>query len=209
MILRIWLTLFFIFTLGLSTAQANNKLGVYLYKNKDIKPTANHLKRLEKHDYLIQYFSGFPYFENGGSVNADFLRSLMIAESSVDPKAVSPADAYGLTQITLATGRDAARSILKYEYDFKYVDESRLANLKVVDLHDPAINILICSYLIGKYNAKYGRQLALVVSAWNAGEGAIRRHKGVPNFKETMTLVSRVNGYYLYFIGNKPKKGRG
>ena len=210
MILRTCLILFFIFSMGQPTAQANQRLGGYLYKNKDLKPTINHLERLLKHEYLIQYFSRFPYFEHGGSVNADFLRSLMIAESSVNSGAVSSAAAYGLTQITLPTGRNAARAILKYNYNFKYVDERRLANLKASDLHDPAINILICSYLIGKYNAKYGRQLALVVSAWNAGEGAVSKYNGVPNYKETMTLVSRVNAYYLFFSGfSKPKQKSG
>jgi soluble lytic murein transglycosylase-like protein len=202
-ILRICLTLFIVFGLGLSTVQANQKLGAYLYKNKDLKPTSKHLKRLLQHDHLVRYFSRFPYFKNGGTVNADFLRSLMIAESSVNPKAVSSAAAYGLTQITLPTGREAAREILKYNYDFKYVDERKLANLKAEDLHDPAINILICSYLIGKYNARYGRQLDLVVSAWNAGEGAISKYNGVPHYKETMTLVSRVCAYYIFFSGDR------
>lgn len=199
MMFRVFLILCFVVSLGVSTVHANQRLGAFLYQNKDLKPTINHLERLLKHDYLIQYFSRFPYFEHGGSVNADFLRSLMIAESSVKSGAVSSADAYGLTQITLPTGREAARDILKYNYDFKYVDERRLVNLRASDLHDPAINILICSYLIGKYNAKYGRQLALVVSAWNAGEGAISKYNGVPNYEETMTLVSRVNAYYLFF----------
>lgn len=203
MILRTCLTLFFIFSLGLPTAQANRALGGYLYKNKDLAPSGHHLNKLEKYEYLIQYFTSFPYFYNGGSVNSDFLRSLMIAESGVNSKAVSPASAYGLTQITLPTGRSAARSILAYNYDFKYVDESRLRNLRVADLHDPAINILICSYLIGKYNAKYGRRLELVVSAWNAGEGAVSKYRGVPKYHETMTLVSRINAYYLYFRRNR------
>ena len=208
--MRIFLSLLFLFTLGLTSATAQNpQLGAYLYKSKDLKPTSNHLERLQEHDYLIQYFSRFPYFDNGGSANADFLRSLMIAESSVDPRAVSPAKAYGLTQITLGTGREAAQEILKYNYDFKYVDERRLAHLSVADLYDPAINILICSYLIGKYNAKYGRRLTLVVSAWNAGEQAIVKYGGVPNYKETMGLISRVNAYYLYFLENRLKGGAG
>lgn len=207
--MRVCLALFFLFCLGLTaaTAQANQQLGTYLYKNKDLIPSSNHLEKLKQHDYLIRYFSSFPFFTNGGSVNADFLRSLMIAESSVNSGAVSPANAYGLTQITLETGREAARNLLDYHYDFKYVDERRLANLKKSDLHDPAINILICSYLIGKYNARYGRRLALVVSAWNAGEGAITKYQGVPNYKETMGLISRVNAYYLYFLENGLNKG--
>ena len=205
--MRVCMALFFLFSLGLTTAtvQANQQLGSYLYRNKDLVPSSNHLERLRQHDYLIQYFSRFPFFTNGGSVNADFLRSLMIAESSVNSCAVSSANAYGLTQITLGTGREAARDLLDYHYDFRYVDERKLANLRTADLQDPAINILICSYLIGKYNARYGRKLALVVSAWNAGEGAISKYQGVPNYKETMGLISRVNAYYLYFLGNRFK----
>lgn len=203
---RTLLILFFLATIGLSPAHANKQLGAYLYKNQHLKPTNQQLDRLKKHDHLINYFSSFPYFSRGGSVNANFLRSLMIAESNVKTTAVSSASAYGLTQITLATGRQAAKDILKYKYNFKYVDERKLSHLQVSDLHDPAINILICSYLIGKYNAKYGRQLALVVSAWNAGEGAISRYNGVPRYKETMTLVSRVNAYYLFFNGIRQKR---
>ena len=65
---------------------------------------------------------------------------------------------------------------------------------------DPAINILICTYLIDKYNSNYNGNLALIISAWNAGPGSIIQHRGYPPYEETLTLIARVNSYLTYYM---------
>lgn len=191
----------FLFTTALlaGVTHASQTLDDHLYSNRNLKPSTTQLANLEKYDVLIDYYSQFLFFTDGGMASPHYLRSLIIAESNVDPNAISVDNAIGLTQITLETGQLAAHKILAYNYDFKYVDEDCLKNITIEDLHKPAVNILICSYLTAKYNSKYSRKLELVVSAWNAGQGAIKKHNGVPKYQETMKLISRVASYYRYF----------
>lgn len=161
-------------------------------------------KRVEenvmKYDHLIKYFTSLSYSRAGVRVNANFIRALMSAESGGDQYALSNKDAIGLTQITYETGRTAALELYKMKFDFEYVDEKRLKDLQPSDLYDPAINILICTYLIDKYNANYGGNLALTISAWNAGPGSISQYKGYPPYEETLTLIARVNSYLRHYM---------
>lgn len=171
----------------------------YIERHKDEVPPKSTQERLKKYEPLIRYFSKLSFSRQGVSVNANFLRALISAESAADPYAVSDKNAYGLSQITIETGRVAAKELYDTGYDFKFVDESRLRNLQVSDLFEPSINILICAYLMDKYNKDYGSNLMLTISAWNAGPGSIKQYKGYPPYEETMTLIARVNSYYKYY----------
>ena len=119
-----------------------------------------------------------------------------------DPKATSHQNARGLGQILPETGRIAARELYEEQTDFAYVTRSKLKNMQADDLHDPALNILLTCYLISKYNFHYKGQLQLVVSAWNAGVNAIHNNQP-PNYKETLDLIGKINGYYKYLINKK------
>jgi len=177
-----------------------NLLDNYLRKHShEVPPNSTQLK-LRNYEEYIRYFSSLSFSRAGYKVNANFLRALISAESAADPKAVSNRNAIGLSQITIETGRTAARELVKMAYDFKHVDERRLKNLKESDLMDPAINILICTYLIDKYNSNYNGNLALIIAAWNAGPVSIIQHRGYPPYEETLTLIARVNSYLTYYM---------
>jgi len=171
----------------------------YIERHKNETPPEKTQERLEEFEPLIRYFSKLSFSRPGISVSSNFLRALISAESAADPYAVSDKNAIGLTQITVETGRIAAKELHKMGYDFKYVDEQKLKNLQASDLFDPAVNLLICVYLLDKYNMNYGSNLMLTISAWNAGPGAIKRYKGYPPYEETMTLIARVQSYYKYY----------
>ena len=171
----------------------------YIERHKNEKPPKKTQERLEEFEPLIRYFSKLSFTRPGINVSSNFLRALISAESAANPYAVSDKNAIGLTQITVETGRIAAKELYKRGYDFKYVDEQKLQNLQASDLFDPAINLLICVYLLDKYNMNYGSNLMLTISAWNAGPGAIKRYRGYPPYEETMTLIARVNSYYKYY----------
>ncbi len=171
----------------------------YVKRHAHEVPPRMTLERLKEFDEMIRYFSTLSFTRPGVTVSANFLRSLISAESAADPNAVSHKNAIGLTQITYETGRTAARSLYNMNHEFRYVDRERLRNLQPSDLFDPAINLLICVYLIDKYNNNYGGNLALTISAWNAGPGAVARFRGYPPYDETMTLIARVNSYFEYF----------
>ena len=162
-------------------------------------PPQSTIDRVEQYEEKIQYFSQLTFTRRGYTVDANFLRALISAESAGNPDAISHKNAIGLTQITIETGRVAARELYEMEHDFEYVDRERLKNLQPSDLHDPGINLLIACYLLDRYNLEFGGNLALTVSAWNAGPGAVTQFHGYPPYEETMTLIARVESFYQYY----------
>lgn len=194
--------------LAFSFGQASGapSLNHYVKKYQHIKATPEQQRRIARYDNLIKYFSSFAYFKPGHKVNTSFLKALMLAESNGDHKARSSKDARGLCQIIYPTALLAAKELTsnKYTFRFNYVSKKRLRNLQPDDLYNPAINILLACYLISKYNHKFGGKLDLVVAAWNAGENSITRSKP-PQYRETLDLIGKVNGFFIYFL--KHKKG--
>lgn len=198
------LTFFCLVSLLFVTESAQGSLHGYVKKYKDTKVSQHSLKKLAKYNYLIEYFASFSYFRPKHKVSADFIRALILAESNGDPNALSHKNAMGLGQIILTTGREAARELSKSTTRFRYIDHNRLKNLQTRDLYDPAMNILLTCYLISKYNYKFDGKLELVLSAWNAGENVKTLAYGQPPpYKETLNLIGKVNGYYLYLLRQK------
>lgn len=156
-------------------------------------------ERLQYYESYLQYFARLDYTRSGVTVNANFVRALIAAESNARPSAVSEDNAIGLMQIRPATGRRAAQKLYASGYNFRYVDRKRLRSLRAQDLKNPAVNILIGCYLLDRYNAAFGGHLARTVGAWNAGPHRVRKHGGTPPFPETLALIDRVNSFYLYF----------
>ncbi|PIE69262.1 MAG: lytic murein transglycosylase [Deltaproteobacteria bacterium] len=214
---RIWKAVFCLFFLGIicttaglvnksAAARVSHELQRSLLKHQDSRPAASQLRRLQRYNYLINYFCSFAYFQKGRTVNADFLRALIIAESNVRPRAISSKGARGLTQILYSTGRQAARELVATHYRFRYVNIHRLSHLRKEDLDDPAINLLLASYLIAKYNIQFNGKLDLVVAAWNAGGKSIKNNTP-PHYPETLDLIGKVNSHFLYFIRRNSGKG--
>lgn len=187
-----------------SPSPVNSELynSIIKYENSEIDLKA--IERLSKYDNLIRYFATFSYFVPNHKVSPDFVRALILAESSCNPTAVSNKSAYGLGQIILSTGKQAAKELAKSKTDFRYVSKKTLNNLTKTDLFDPAVNILLTYYLIAKYNYKFDGKLHLVVSAWNAGEytKSLKKGRHAP-YEETENLIGKINGYYLYLLRNR------
>lgn len=187
--------------LFLSPAQGFCNLKPYLKKYLHTSIPADSLERISRYNYLIDYYSGLPYFRKSHKVNPDFIRALILAESSCDPGAVSEKDAVGLCQILFETGKRAALELSRTGYPFRYIDRYRLKNLRRKDLFDPAINILLTCYLIAKYNHKYNGRLELVLTAWNAGDNTESLDFGQPApYPETCDLIGKVNGYFIFLL---------
>ncbi len=168
-------------------------------KYKDIQITEEQKKRLGDIDYLIQYYTDFPFSHDGHKISPDFIRALILAESGGDPRARSSKNARGLAQILYSTGKQAAAELACGKNDYHYVSREQLKKLTPDDLYKPAINILITCYLIDKYNHQYQGRLALVVSAWNAGAGSIK-DSSPPPYTETCNHIGRVNGYFVKLL---------
>ncbi|WP_066477032.1 MULTISPECIES: lytic transglycosylase domain-containing protein [unclassified Sphingomonas] len=106
-----------------------------------------------------------------------FLHAVIATESAYRARAVSRAGARGLMQIMPATGR----------------------GLGVADpaLFDPATNIDAGARHLKRLQRRYGTNFELILSAYNAGEGAVARYGNrVPPYAETRTYVGRVMARY-------------
>jgi soluble lytic murein transglycosylase-like protein len=103
-------------------------------------------------------------------VDEAVVRAIIHAESSFNPNAISRVGAQGLMQLMPATAR----------------------RFGVSNAFDPAQNIRggveYLAWLLKRYNG----DLTLAAAGYNAGEGAVDRHRGVPPYNETRRYVERV-----------------
>lgn len=106
-------------------------------------------------------------------VDPRLVRSVVAVESNFNPYAVSPKGAQGLMQLMPATAR----------------------RFGVANSFDPAANLEAgVKYL--KYLQDLFQDERLALAAYNAGEGAVQRHKGVPPYAETQDYVEKVRRLY-------------
>ena len=187
-------------------AQAQSGSGTYRTVQQYIRQMAHETppkatqQRLHRYEPYIQYVASLSFSRAGITVNADFLRALIAAESGGRPDAVSDKNAVGLMQLLPETARRAGRELYATGHAFRYVRRSQLRNITARDLKNPALNILIGGYLLDRYNGQFDNNLAHTVAAWNAGPGRVRQYRGAPPYRETLTLIGRVNAYYRYFL---------
>jgi len=103
-------------------------------------------------------------------LDPELVLAVVGVESAFRPKAVSSKGAQGLMQLMPATA----------------------ASLGVTDALDPAQNLDGGVRHLGSLLTLYGGDLSRALAAYNAGEGAVARHGGIPPFKETREYVKRV-----------------
>lgn len=101
-------------------------------------------------------------------VDPNLVRAVIEVESSFQPSARSPKGAVGLMQLMPATA-------LQYGVANAYAPEENV---------DAGIRHL--RSLLDRFD------LPLALAAYNAGEGAVRRHGGIPPYSETQAYVRRV-----------------
>ena len=107
-----------------------------------------------------------------------FIRAVIRVESDYNPGVISHAGAQGLMQLMPGTA----------------------ARMGVRDVFDPRQNILGGSRYLRVLANHFDGDLILTIAAYNAGEGAVMRHHGVPPYEETQRYVQRVLGWYYHYL---------
>lgn len=107
---------------------------------------------------------------------AGLLDALVLAESRYQVDAVSPVGAGGLTQLMPGTAKE----------------------LGVLNRFDPIENIDGGARYLRAMLDKFGAIIP-ALAAYNAGPGAVMRHRGVPPYRETQGYVRRVTEYWREF----------
>ncbi len=97
--------------------------------------------------------------------------ALVQVESNYESRAVSPKGAMGLMQLMPATARQYA----------------------LQDPFDPAQNLDAGLRHLRRLLDRYGTaRESLALAAYNSGEGAVTRYRGIPPFRETQNYVRRI-----------------
>lgn len=95
-------------------------------------------------------------------VPVDLVQALMREESALDPRALSPAGAIGLTQLMLPTAQSVAKQL-------------KLRKVSRASLTDASLNIRIGARYLGELVRRFDGSVALALAAYNAGGGAVSR----------------------------------
>lgn len=111
-------------------------------------------------------------------VDSNLIKAVIRVESDFVPHAVSPKGALGLMQLMPSTAR----------------------MLRVRRAFDPNANVdggvRHLRYLLDRFQGN----LRLALAAYNAGEGAVAKHRGIPPYAETRDYVSRVLRYRDVYV---------
>ncbi len=109
-----------------------------------------------------------------------FIRAVMRVESNFNPDVVSHAGAMGLMQLMPRTAR----------------------SMGVTDPFEPRQNVLGGARYLRILANRFSGDLILTVAAYNAGEGAVQKHNGIPPYEETQRYVRRVLKHYYAYRGD-------
>jgi len=108
-------------------------------------------------------------------LNPQLLQAMMRAESAFEARAVSHKGARGVLQLMPAT--------------------AERFGVATHELFNPERNIEAASRYLVFLRGEFNDELPLVLAAYNAGEGAVRRHGGIPPYKETRNYVAKILRY--------------
>lgn len=112
------------------------------------------------------------------SLPPQLVKAVVAVESSFEPTAVSPAGAQGLMQLMPKTAEA----------------------MQVADVFNPRANVFGGTRYLRLMANDFGGDIQKTVAAYNAGPGAVKRYKGIPNYPETQKYVKRVLKLYRYYL---------
>ncbi len=165
-----------------TTAKGDGRYSLYMkgsskrtkgsrFTGKAVPPSDRSPERFTRYDKWIRQAATLY------QIPEELVRAVVKVESDYDPRAVSSAGAMGLMQLMPET---AARMLVR-------------------DAFDPRENIFGGVRYLRILANLFNGDLDLTVAAYNAGEGAVERAGGIPNYPETQDYVVRVRTYYAAY----------
>lgn len=136
-----------------------------------ISPSKGSISRLNKFDNIINKAS------KTFGVDKNVIRSVILAESAANPKAMSSANAKGLMQLIDSTASD----------------------MNVKNVWNPEDNIFGGTKYLSKMLDQFDGDLEKSLAAYNAGPGNVKKYNGVPPFEETKNYINRIKGYMKFW----------
>ncbi|NOZ38098.1 MAG: lytic transglycosylase domain-containing protein [Gammaproteobacteria bacterium] len=110
-------------------------------------------------------------------VDLALIKAVIRTESDFNPNATSRRGASGLMQLMPETA----------------------AHYGVSDLYSPQQNLDAGIRYLRDLLKRYDNHLYLVLAAYNAGESAVAKYKGIPPYRETQRYVKKVMQYKIYY----------
>jgi TPR repeat protein len=111
-------------------------------------------------------------------LNPELVLSLIQVESNFDARAKSPKNARGLMQLMPATAK----------------------RFGVRNIRDPLQNLQGGMAYLRWLSDYFSGKIKLMLAGYNAGEDAVKKHKGIPPYKETRLYVKRIVHIYADYI---------
>lgn len=152
---------------------------------------ANFIRNYNRHVSLakaMQIAQAVIGFSLRYGVDARLIMALLIAESGFNSQDTSHTGAMGLGQLMPGTARELG---VQNPYD---TTENLYGTVKLLSRH------------LNTYKSQTGddfESLVLALAAYNAGPGAVRRHGGVPPYRETQRYIKRIVSLYNGFCGRR------
>lgn len=139
----------------------------------------------------IPYAELINYWSEQAGISPELVAAVIYAESSFQPKAVSPAGARGLMQIMPDTWQEINKEIQACKLQHR-------GECTPACYEDAAVNIHIGTVYLGRLLEKYNQNAVWALAAYNAGPVAVEKYQGIPPFPETQSYVHKI---ILYWFG--------
>jgi soluble lytic murein transglycosylase len=129
--------------------------------------------------FPLPYRAALDKAARGQELDMYLLAGLIRQESEFDPKALSHASAYGLTQVRPATGRQYARKLGIQKFTNRM-------------LFEPATNLVIGSSIFRSMMAQNGGHVEQTLAAYNAGPARLNRWITWNEYREPAEFVESI-----------------
>lgn len=121
-------------------------------------------------------------------VDARLITAMVLVESGFNPSARSSAGAMGLGQLMPGTARGLG---VRDAYD---TNDNLYGTVRLIRGH-------LDRYSSSEIGGGRYDELVLALAAYNAGSGAVKRHNGVPPYRETQNYIKKVTSWYKALRG--------